>query len=241
MKRKIITALLSIAVFSMCAYSVYASTANDWRFTLRNSSNTADVAKDLQLPGDTNGRLLGMHASGTEPDWFNLGQGLIFDIGTLRLQDIHFDKVLGLQDALDAKANTADVNSSIGNVNGSIDVLFNLTPFAFDNGTAIYGEKWLFFNGTTTSGAKTFYLTDDGTSTGNPMCNAVDHVNITANDPSNTFGLGYSVTNSNKNLTLSLNTRSFASTTILGISVLGSSSLTAAPNGTAVSALVLCR
>lgn len=117
-------------------------------------------------------------------------------------------------------------------------------PEVWNNGAKIATtttSKLITFSGTTTSGTSTFYLTNDGTSGGAALCSVTpDHVNVIVNDPSNTFGVGYAVTNSNKTLTITVNARSFSATTILGIGVLGSSSLTAAENGTAVSVLVAC-
>lgn len=114
-------------------------------------------------------------------------------------------------------------------------------PPIWVNGVATTSEKQLVFKGTITSGVATFYITSDGTSGGTALCYAApDHVNVIVNDPDNTFGVGYTVTNSNKNLNITVNARSFSATTILGISVLGSSSLSAATNGTEVSALVVC-
>lgn len=109
------------------------------------------------------------------------------------------------------------------------------------NGATQTSWKHLTFSGTTTSGSAVFYLTDDGTVTGNALCSATPkYMNAAVNDSGNTFGLSYAVTNSNKTLTVTANVRSFSTTTILGIGVLSSSSLAAAPNGTALNVAVDC-
>lgn len=109
------------------------------------------------------------------------------------------------------------------------------------NGALQSSLKHITFSGTTTSGTVVFYLTNDGTSGGSALCSSTPKsISVRANDPSNTFGLGYAVTNSNKTLTVTANARSFSSTSILGIGVLGSSSLTAAANGTAIDVAVDC-
>lgn len=109
------------------------------------------------------------------------------------------------------------------------------------NGSVQTSAKLLSFSGTTTGGTMAVHLTTDGTSGASAVCTgAPQHVNVIANDPSNTFGLGWALSNSNKTLTVTANVRSFSATTILGIPVLGSSSLAAAPNGTPVNVSVLC-
>lgn len=118
----------------------------------------------------------------------------------------------------------------------------NVTPTEYwHNGETQVSYKHMTFSGTTTSGSKVFYLTDDGTVNGNALCSSAPrHIDVSANDPGNTFGLGYVVSNSNKTMTITANVRTFTSIPLLGQSVLISTSLTAAPNGTAVSAAVDC-
>lgn len=121
------------------------------------------------------------------------------------------------------------------------DQITALATPVYYNGSVSTGSKVLTFATTTLSGAATVYLTDNGLASGNALCSGtIEHVNLTANDSGNTFGLGYTVTNSNKTLTITANVRSFSSTTILGISVLGGSSLAAATNGTSLGVLVVC-
>lgn len=115
------------------------------------------------------------------------------------------------------------------------------TPAYWHNGASQASWKHLTFATTTTGGQAVVYLTDNGQANGNALCtSAPKHINVIANDSGNTFGLGYAVTNSNKTLTVTANVRSFTSTTVLGITVLGSSTLTAAPNGTAIGIAVDC-
>lgn len=118
----------------------------------------------------------------------------------------------------------------------------DVTPTQYwHNGVAQTSYKHLTFSDTTTSGSKVFYLTNDGTINGTALCSSAPrHINVSTNDPSNTFGLGYVVSNSNKTLTITANVRTFSSVTILGQSVLFSTTLTPAPNGTSVSASVDC-
>lgn len=129
-------------------------------------------------------------------------------------------------------------NQNILNLTSSLAT----TSFIYYNNVATTTSRRMVFNGTTSGGTVVFYLTTDGTSSGTPICKNgnIGHVNVIANDPSNTFGIGWALTNSNKTLTITANVRSFSATTILGISVLGSSSLTAAANGTDISAMVIC-
>lgn len=146
-------------------------------------------------------------------------------------------------------SNTSAISTANGNITTVSDSL-NLFKAGlasttrekvYYNDVATTSSKHLLYNGTTTSGTTIFYLTADGTSSGAALCpNTIAQVNVIANDPNNTFGLGWALTNSNKTLTITANARSFTATTILGISVLGSSTLAAAANGTAIMASVDC-
>lgn len=114
-------------------------------------------------------------------------------------------------------------------------------PEVWHNGSKLGTSKSITFSGTTTSGSAVFYLTDNGASNGNALCSSTPtHINPVVNDPSNTFGVGYAITNSNKTLTITVNVRDFSGITILGIPVLGSTALNPASNGTAVGAVVSC-
>lgn len=114
-------------------------------------------------------------------------------------------------------------------------------PEVWHNGVKLGTGKTVSFVGTLTNGTVAFHITDNGASNGNALCTfPPKHINVVVNDPSNTFGVGYALSNSDKTLTVTVNVRNFSATTILGISVLGSSSLSAAANGTQVSALITC-
>lgn len=117
-----------------------------------------------------------------------------------------------------------------------------LTPTdVYYNGAKQASSKRLTFATTTLTGTAVVYLTSNGLVGGTALCpNTILHANVIANDSSNTFGLGWAITNSNKTLTVTANVRSFTSTTVLGISVLGSSAISAAPNGTSILVAVDC-
>lgn len=115
-------------------------------------------------------------------------------------------------------------------------------PITYSAGTQKTSVKQFCQLVTINGGTGTIYLTDNGLIGGNALFpNEILYVNIYGNDPNNTFGLGHAISNSNKTLTLTVNSRSFATVTVLGISVLGSTTLTAAPNGTVVGVHVIGR
>lgn len=131
---------------------------------------------------------------------------------------------------------TSDISAAVAAATST------LTPVDYyNNGSKLTAAKVLAYSTTTTSGSAVVYLTSNGLSGGTALCpNSINHVNLIANDSGNTLGLGWALTNSNKTLTITANVRSFTSTTVLGISVLGSSSLAAAANGTSIGVLVYC-
>lgn len=108
-------------------------------------------------------------------------------------------------------------------------------PTYWYNGTAQTAIQHQMFTGTTTSGSVTFYMTNGGTSGGTALCTTSPY-NITpfVDDPSNIFGASTSVNMGAKSITVTVNQRNFAGITVVGIPVLGSTSLASAPNGTMV-------
>lgn len=117
-------------------------------------------------------------------------------------------------------------------------------PITYSSGTQKLSVKQLAQQGTTTSGTSVFYLTEDGTSGGVALFGTeILYANAYVNDSANIYGVSYSLTNSNKTLTVTVNRQSFTSTIppLLGISVLTSVSLSAAPNGTVVNVHVIGR
>lgn len=88
---------------------------------------------------------------------------------------------------------------------------------------------------TSTSGVFTFNLTDDDTSTGTALYGEVYQESLSwfINDATNQYSLGgYTLSANKKVLSISVNRLTFTGVTVLGISVLGSNSNTAVPNGT---------
>lgn len=261
--RKILYTLFAGALVLTGGSFAFAS-AGDWHFNLQDSMNsptTLDAAPSIYVTS-----LLGNDITHGGPAFYYTdGVSLVFDdvnhnlsIGTIQPSQV--DTLPASLSSLDSRitateaANTSEDASISGlSTNATPSVpgrmsssdkskLNSMSPVLYyNNGAqATSTVKRLTFNGTTTSGSATFYLTDDGTVTGNALCTTVNHTNVIMNDPSNNFGVGYAITNSNKTLTVTANTRSFTSTTILGISVLGASSLTATANGTPLSVLVDC-
>lgn len=113
----------------------------------------------------------------------------------------------------------------------------------YHNGVWQSASKRMTFTGTLTGGNVTFYMTVGGLVGGAAICTATPtNVHILVNDVNNTFGWGYTVTNSNKNLNITVNQRAFTTIVppLLGISLLNSTSLSPAPNGTPVMATAEC-
>lgn len=114
-------------------------------------------------------------------------------------------------------------------------------PQYWMNGVLQANIKHIMFTGTLTSGTVVFYMTNGGLVGGTGLCTASpQNVTIFVNDPSNIYGSSYAVINSNKTLTVTVNQRNFAGITVVGIPVLGSTSIGSAPNGTPVQVSVDC-
>lgn len=255
--------LAAVLFISLGASFALASDPFAMHFSSRNSDDTADVTTDL-TPSDTVHNLIATNPSTHLPELWNLDSSeFAWDpgLGILSLYNMALENVAGLQDALDAhtSAIATKVNSStyMTAVNGLHSELDNFiyprltyvqnrigtstqTVEYFANATTTTANRMI-FTGTTSSGTATFYLTKDGTSTGAPVCSGTPVIITSVDDPANTYGVGTALTNSNKTLTITANVRSFSATTILGISVLGASSLAAATNGTAIKAFVDCQ
>lgn len=118
----------------------------------------------------------------------------------------------------------------------SNNCIYELKSGAF----VLVGSNYLYksYDITTTSGISTIYLTIDGTSTGNPLFTSIDyiHIDFITNDPN--LGKSFALTNSNKTLTITAVKQAFSGVSVLGINVLGSVTIPAAPNGTALKVLV---
>lgn len=115
------------------------------------------------------------------------------------------------------------------------------TAVTYINGVVQPALKHLMFSGTTTSGSVTFYMTNGGTSGGAALCpTAAYNPGAYVNDPSNIYGSTVTTNIAAKTLTVSVNQRNFSGVTVVGINVLGSTSLGSAPNGTTVTAWVDC-
>jgi len=118
----------------------------------------------------------------------------------------------------------------------------------WSNGTQITTTmRRLFFQGVTTNGAVTFYLTNDGTAGGSAICPmAVRHVNITVNDQQNTYGVGFATSTPNKSIYIPVMVRQFttgnALLNLLGglVSVITGTTVASSTNGTPVMAAVDC-
>jgi len=75
-------------------------------------------------------------------------------------------------------------------------------------GTTIYNNTFrIYKNATVSAGLATFYLTDDGTSTGNALFTNVftDSIQLIVNDPLASYQFGWAFSNSNKTLTVTAN------------------------------------
>ncbi len=129
------------------------------------------------------------------------------------------------------------VNSAIQDyaTENSIDMSDGVTfPFVTDapvthyNGVLKTGIQRVLFGSTTTDGAATFYLTDDGLIDGNALCpTGVLNTTVSVNDSGSIYSSSNEVTNSNKTLTVS-------------VAVLAGSTLEAAPDATPISVAVDC-
>lgn len=248
--RKLLTILASLVLAGGFAAAVYADA-----FTVYWSYNDKTGDKAIPVyPSDVAPQLFGTDPTTLQPVAYSMQPSIVLD-NTSRIMyvgQIEISHVDTLQDSLDAKASAsslASTNATVSSHSSAITVLnaFKASSSAsstlikfYYNGATTTTEKRITFSGTTASGAVTFYLTSDGTSGGSALCTTIHQVNVYANDPSNTFGLGHTITNSNKNLNITANVRTFTSTVVLGVTLLGSSSLTASTDGTAIMATVDC-
>lgn len=95
------------------------------------------------------------------------------------------------------------------------------------------------FTGTVTNGDCIFYPTDSGLVGGNALFSSIQYITsiFDVADPLKAFSKPV-VSNSNKTVTVNCKISVQNLVTILGISVIGSTTLTSAPNGTALSFLI---
>lgn len=257
--KKYLVPILSMAVLVAVTGASYASAdAYTYHVSQQDGTNnptTTDVTPSVYVDS-----LMGNDITNHTPAFYTTDNvSLVFDdihhnlsIGTIQTSQVaDLDSDLStIGSRLDGDdSSLSSLSSSVSSNINSISSLNSFkTKFASSSAVTEYVNdvststmKRLLYNGTTVSGVTTFYLTSDGMSGGPALCpTAINQVNIIANDPSNTFGLGWTLTNSNKTLTVTVNARSFSATTILGIPVLGSSSITAASDGTPIMASIDC-
>lgn len=100
-------------------------------------------------------------------------------------------------------------------------------------GVKIYGETV-----SITSGSAVIYLTDDHTSGGSALFTEVNYVDLNINDSANIYGRSYTLSGDLKTLTVSVTKQTFTGITLLSTPILGSVTLSAAPNGLSVNVKV---
>lgn len=265
MKKLILPVLAALVLVGFTGVSYVSAAAYDYHFSAQDSMDSPTVV-DAAPSAYMTSFLAHDHTNNAPAFYYTDGVQFVFDdinhnvsIGTIQTSQVagldaaltgYTSRLDGDDTTLTSQASTLSTLSSTQSSQASSISTFNAFKNAYSganpitfyvNNATTTAMKRLLFNGTTTSGITTFYLTTDGTSSGTALCpTAIGHVNVIANDPSNTFGIGWALTNSNKTLTVTANTRSFTTTTILGISVLGSSALASATNGTSIWASVDC-
>lgn len=259
MKKYLIPALALAVLFGATGVSKALAGANDWYINL---SDGGTGTTTVTMPFDSDHtRFLTMYGATGEPRFYTVDDTyLTFDDvnNQLHVNDFPISKIVDLQSALDSKASASDLStlgsslsslgSSLGNDETQIANLFSFknkfassTPInVYLNNATTTQFNHQVFTGTVSSGQVVFNLTKDGTTNGTAICTGTPIITMSVDDPNNTYGLGKTLSNSDKNLTIAVNSRSFTSTTILGLSVLGGSTLVAAANGTAVTAIVDC-
>lgn len=108
---------------------------------------------------------------------------------------------------------------------------------AAQNGTPATGDivEWI-ETATVTSGNAVFNLTADRTSTGTAICSSVfsDSIQTQLVDPTAAYAQGVPVITSSKSISIPVTKQSFTGVVVATISVLGSVSFAAAPNGVVV-------
>lgn len=92
---------------------------------------------------------------------------------------------------------------------------------------------------TLTSGSFIKYLTTDGTSTGAPLFTTFKSAFVVTNDDGFNDSAKVVMSNSNKTATITAKRLTFTGVTVVGIAVLGSTSMVAVPNGTVVKLIVI--
>lgn len=146
--------------------------------------------------------------------------------------------IIGLGGFVDARISSttqADWNEGSTTIKGFIKNKPSIGK-AYEGTTARSGAFPIFASATVASGAATFYLTTDGTSSGTSTCPAgviQDSVNAFVSDASASYQMAYAFSNSNKTLTITTNKLTTANilTGILG---------QATGNGSSVKLTVWC-
>lgn len=256
--------LIPIILAGLSLASIASAAAYDYHVSWQDGTNNSAIVDAAPSAFVTS--FLGNDITNNVPAFYHVdGTQLVFDDGshTLSVGSIQTSQVSGLDASLSTltsnestdSGNISSLNSSISSINASQSVdeghISSLLSFKnqfasstpiniyLNNATTTQFNHQV-FTGTVSSGQVVFNLTKDGTTNGTAICTGTPIVTMSVDDPNNTYGLGKTLSNSNKNLTIAVNARSFTTTTILGISVLGGSTLTAASNGTAVTATVDC-
>lgn len=245
MKRTLFAAVLLVGLMS--ASVAYAANPWDWTLQLHDVNGDPYNYQFSNDMGNESSYMLVLDGVNKVPHWTRTSDdGLTIDgTGQLKINSFDIDQVDGLTAALAGKASSVHghVASDIEDFDSEVLTVAEsyIDSHTFLNNVhATTTVSHLMFATTTSSGHAIVYLTASGTSGGFGLCHTLGHIDVTVNDPNNTFGTGYTLTNSNKTLDVAVNTRSFSATTILGISVLGSSAVSAATNGTPVQISVDC-
>ncbi len=243
------TGLVLVGTLASLATPAFAYDPWSWFIDVTDGSGNRSELGIGANPTPNEPRVVLYDPSTHNPSIVPLNGGLYVDgTGHFSIDNVPQIEIAGLVSDLASKASLVHthITSEITGLAAFVDA--RIASMSSSNNRKVYFNNSLqatsttmMFATTTTSGVAIMYLTTDGSSTGTSTCPTnIEHVDVFIDDASNTYGLSKAITNSNKTLTVTANVRSFSSTTILGITVLGTSTLTPATNGTQIMAKVDC-
>lgn len=126
-------------------------------------------------------------------------------------------------------------------VGGSANFIYDNAGTTFmSNGVDLSLQSVIMsYTGSSISGNAVIYATDDGTPTGNALFSSIDYVHSDLQDTNPNIGKGKPViSNANKTITIPVVKQIFNGVTVATVNVIGSNTISAAPDATLLSVLV---
>lgn len=136
-KLKLGLGTLAILAILGSSVGIALATSNDWHTSVRNGTDTADVAINITAPTTGEPQLLTFNPTSGLPEWFDIVHpGLNFNsVHQLEIGHFSIDHVENLEALLAGKASTSTVNALSSSISASISTInTNITSVNSDVG-----------------------------------------------------------------------------------------------------------